>query len=115
MKTSQLKISQWIVLVYGLLLFIGGMIGFAKAHSNSSLVMGTGFSIAIFVSAGLMFKGNKLGNTIAMACSGLLTLFFAYRFFLTGKFMPAGLMCILSLIVLSFLLRLQTSLKSEKS
>lgn len=113
MKISQLKISQWVVLIYGLLILVGGMIGFAKAHSAPSLIMGISFSIVIFLSAWLMFKGNKLGNTIAMVCSGLLTLFFAYRFFLTEKFMPAGLMVILSLIVLSFLLRSQASLKSE--
>ena len=97
--------SKWIVFIYGVLLFVGGMIGFAKVHSVASLVMGTAFSIAIFVATYLMFKGKDIGNTIAIGCSGILMIFFAYRFTLSFKFMPAGLMCLLSIIVLGSLIR----------
>lgn len=93
--------SNWIVMAYGLLVLLGGMIGFATVHSTPSLIMGTIFSVGLIVSSVLMFKGKKNGEISAQLLSAVLAIFFAYRFILTGKMMPAGMMCVLSIIVLT--------------
>ncbi len=94
-----MKVVNWMVFVYGALVLLGGLIGFATAHSLASLIMGVAFATGIITSSLLMFKGKRSGHISALALSGLLSFFFAYRFILTVKFFPAGIMCILSLLV----------------
>ncbi|NIV93163.1 hypothetical protein GWN42_10260 [candidate division KSB1 bacterium] len=88
----------YVVLVYGILVAIGGVMGYAKAKSRPSLIMGSVFGLLILVSSWLLFGGNKMGWNLAFILSVFLTLFFAYRFKVSRKFMPAGLMVVLSLI-----------------
>lgn len=91
------------VFAYGLLLLIGGIIGHFKAGSNASLIMG-GISAVIAIGSSIaMFKKYLFGETVALVLSFILTLFFAYRFYLTLKFMPPGFMGIISLIVFGVL------------
>lgn len=102
-----MNFSSIVVLIYGALLFAGGLIGFLKAHSHASLVMGA-ISALVLIAAGLtMVKNNLLGFWIAIVASILLTLFFGYRFYATQKMMPSGMMAIISFIVVLFLAILQ--------
>lgn len=99
-----MKKTGWIILLYALLVFLGGIFGYVKAGSVASLVMGVGFAAILGISAFSLFNGKKYGFHIGVSATTLLALFFAYRFFLTYKFMPAGLMCLISLAVLAILL-----------
>lgn len=99
-----MKKTGWIVLTYALIVFLGGIFGYVKAGSVPSLVMGVSFAAILGISAFIMSNGKKYGFSIAFAATAILTAFFLYRFLVTYKFMPAGLMCLISVAVLCWLL-----------
>ncbi len=96
--------------LYALLLIMGGMIGYFTAHSLPSLFMGTGFALLIGFCAYGIHKGCIYSTYGAIGLSALLFVFFSYRFWLTSKFFPGGMMAILSF---SLLLLLARSLKNR--
>lgn len=96
--------AAYVVLAYGLLIFIGGMIGFAQAHSNGSLIAGSIFSLLLILSAVMLHRKMVMGYLFSIGLTVLLIAFFGYRFYLTHKMMPAGMMCAISLAVLSTLI-----------
>ena len=98
------RISIFVVVVYAIFVFVGGLIGFLKAQSNASLIMGSIFAILLFLSAGGMWKGMPWSYFGALACASFLLFFFGYRYFQSLRMMPAGLMVLLSIIVLISLL-----------
>jgi uncharacterized membrane protein (UPF0136 family) len=111
-----MKVNAIIVLVYGILLCLGGLMGFIKAGSFISLMMGSLFGIIAIVAAIALFKKNRRGALVALVLSLILDAFFTYRYMLSGNFMPGGLMSILSLIVLlsSATLLRKTKAKAKK-
>lgn len=88
-----------IISLYSILMIAGGFIGHATADSIASLVMGliAGMLLAFFAYG--MFKSSLLSYFLSMGLTALLFCFFIYRFTLTWKFMPAGMMALISLIV----------------
>lgn len=95
-----MKSAGLITLIYGLLLLVGGLMGRLKAASTASLVTGVGFGLlAIVLSIGI-FKRSLFSAYFALILTFLLDAFFTYRLLLTMKFMPSGLMAIISTIVL---------------
>ena len=105
--------SAYTLLIYGFIVSLGGVIGFMQAHSIPSLVMGLVFGALCSFFALFCFKSHVLGLISGAIITGVNTLFFLYRFFLTWNFLPAGLMMIISLIV--FLRMLRTLLKQFKA
>lgn len=91
------------VLVYALLVLLGGIIGYVKAQSAASLMTGVLSSMFLCASAFGMLKGRAVGFFFASLLTILLGSFFAYRLILTHSFMPAGFMCILSIVVIIIL------------
>ena len=85
--------------IYGALTIIGGLIGYLKAGSKASIIAG-GISGLLLLLAGYLVTSGKiqpgfiLGLVIAIALAGR----FAPGFFSSRKFMPAGMMTILSLL-----------------
>lgn len=94
-----MKWKSYTLAAYALLLFIGGMIGFAKAHSLPSLLMGITFTVLLLICAWGMAKNCKWSLFGGRILTWFLTLFFCYRFFISFKMMPAGLMALASLII----------------
>lgn len=92
------------VLIYAAIVILGGVFGYVKANSIPSLVAGVAFGIALGISGYYMLYGKNIAFYAAIGLTAFLGLFFAYRFFLAYQFMPAGLMCLLSVIVLIKLL-----------
>jgi uncharacterized membrane protein (UPF0136 family) len=90
--------------IYGILLLIGGIIGYATAHSLPSLIMGTAFAILMGVFAWGMFKGCNVSRLSVLGLSALLLAFFGYRFIASYKLFPPGVMAILSLALLLYLM-----------
>lgn len=105
-----MKPTGWIVLTYALLVFLGGIFGYIKAGSTASLIMGVIFAVALSTSAFAMFNEKIVGLYLSLGTTAVLAAFFVYRFVLTGNFMPAGLMSILSLAVLAYLFIKKTKL-----
>ena len=85
-----------ILWIYIVLLLVGGLIGFLKAGSKISLITSAGFAIVLScVASGLIQQA-----LVADALLALLLGFFAARFLKGRKFMPAGLMSILTVVAL---------------
>ncbi len=83
---------------FAALTIAGGVMGFVKAGSTASIVAG-GISGVLIIVAALLLKTNLvaglvLGGIVALALAG----WFAPAYFSTHKFMPAGMMAILSVI-----------------
>jgi uncharacterized membrane protein (UPF0136 family) len=98
-----MRAYAYAVLVYGLFILFGGVIGFMKAHSWPSLIMGASFSLPLIGCAFGMLKNNLKAFNCAGVLAFMLMIFFSYRFFLTLKMMPAGMLALISLALLSFL------------
>jgi uncharacterized membrane protein (UPF0136 family) len=94
--------GQVALVVYAVLLAVGGIIGYTKAASRPSLIAGLASALAAIVALGLTFQNTSLGMGLGAAVAALLCLFFGYRFAVkTRKFMPAGMLAVVSLIVLA--------------
>ncbi|HEY9894120.1 MAG TPA: TMEM14 family protein [Candidatus Sericytochromatia bacterium] len=89
----------WLILVYALLVAIGGVIGYVKAKSNQSLISGLGSGVALAIAWYISLQNPTAGLALAAVIALALLIVFALRFRATGKFMPAGLLAILSLIM----------------
>lgn len=85
---------------YSVLLLIGGVAGYLVAGSLASLLMSSIFAILLIGSLFLIRFYPVIGYRTVFSLLGLLSLFFAYRWY-TVKFMPSGLLCILTLTILA--------------
>jgi uncharacterized membrane protein (UPF0136 family) len=93
-----MKFMPWVVIAYAVVILGGGMMGYAKAHSWASIIMGTVSAILLICAAIAMFNKSVLGYFGAMGIAFILSIFFTYRFFQAFKMMPSGLMAVLSIL-----------------
>jgi uncharacterized membrane protein (UPF0136 family) len=83
--------------VYIVLLVIGGLIGFFKAKSKVSLIMSVVFAALLALAArGIIFQTYVVDILLAA-----LLVVFGVRLAKTKKFMPSGMMLILTLVALA--------------
>lgn len=87
--------------IYVVLLVVGGLIGFFKAKSKVSLYMSIGFAAALAVCAINGLLDAKLARSLADVLMVLLLVVFAMRLAKTKKFMPAGMMLIVTIAALA--------------
>ena len=92
--------TKILIAIYGILLFVGGFMGFAKAGSKISLVTGLISGVLTFIGLYVMGQNAALGYKITAVVSALLTIVFIMRFLKTHQFMPSGLLILASVIVL---------------
>jgi uncharacterized membrane protein (UPF0136 family) len=92
-------ITSYAVIIYGILVSLGGLIGYIQAKSKPSLIAG-GASGAIMVACGvLMLQGMVAAMIVALVVALALTVLFLKRFSAKRVFMPAGLMLVLSVLM----------------
>jgi uncharacterized membrane protein (UPF0136 family) len=91
-----------IILIYGLLVLVGGIMGYVKANSMPSLIAGGVSGLVLIGSAIAMWRGfYVIGWWIALIVAALLLARFGYAAAANGfKMMPGGLMIILSVIAI---------------
>lgn len=91
-----------IVIVYALLVMVGGVMGFVRAGSRPSLIAGLLGGLALLTAAWGISQGRGWGLQAALVLILGLLVFFMIRYFRGSPraFMPGGLMSILSLIAL---------------
>lgn len=99
------RVAGWVLLTYAVLVLVGGIMGYVKAQSVASLVFGSISAVLLGISSFLLLQGKQLGFYLGLLLTIVLGAFFAYRFVLSYKFMPAGLMVILSLVTFFALLK----------
>ena len=86
-------------------LAVGGLIGYVKAGSRPSLIAGLLSAVAAFAALGLSIGKSQLAVALGLVLSIVLFILFGYRYAVkTGKFMPSGLLAVVSLIVLGVLI-----------
>ena len=83
--------------VYGALMILGGIMGFVKAHSKASLLSGVGLGLGLLASGYGVSHGAPDSLIVAIVIAALLLVLFAFRYVKTRRFMPAGVLAILSL------------------
>lgn len=86
-----------ILWIYIVLLVVGGLIGFLKAGSKVSIIMSVTFAALLSLCAvGIIFQPYVADIILAA-----LLIVFALRLSKTRKFMPSGLMLVLTLVTLA--------------
>lgn len=89
-----------ILWIYIVLLFLGGLMGFLKAGSKMSLIMASAFAVLLILCNLNIITGPRhIVDFILL----FLLLFFAFRLTKSKKFMPNGLMSVLTLATLVLL------------
>jgi len=87
---------QFVLLVYAVAIAAGGVMGYVSAQSMVSLVNGLIAAVLLLVGLAISFKNPTAGFGLSAVVALALGVFFAYRFFTTGKWMPGGVTMILS-------------------
>jgi uncharacterized membrane protein (UPF0136 family) len=90
-----------LITAFSVLLLVGGIIGFIVAGSQASLFMSSMFAVLLISSLFYMRLNPVYGYRTVFSLLTVLALFFAYRGF-SVKFMPSGMLCILTLVVLTY-------------
>jgi uncharacterized membrane protein (UPF0136 family) len=85
-------------IVFGVLTIAGGVVGYVKADSVASIIVGSITGVLLLVAAFLLPEHRAIGLATAFIISVLLAAQFAPKFLRTGRVMPAGMMSILSVI-----------------
>ena len=86
--------------VYIVLLLVGGLIGFFKAKSKMSLISSSVFAAVLVLTQTGIFKPSVALILVNVLLAVLLVVF-AIRLAKTRKFMPSGLMLVLTLAALA--------------
>ncbi|MEQ9670209.1 TMEM14 family protein [Coleofasciculus sp. G2-EDA-02] len=93
-----LPIITGFVLIYALLVLVGGIIGYVKAKSQKSLISGITSGLGLLVAWWLCRVIPIMGLGLATLISLLLFIVFVIRLFRTRAFMPSGMMMVFSLM-----------------
>ena len=86
---------ETILWIYIVLLVMGGLIGFLKAKSKVSLITSVVFAVVLGICA-----MDYVRIEWAWGILSFLALFFLIRFLKTKKFMPGGMMTLLTFITI---------------
>jgi uncharacterized membrane protein (UPF0136 family) len=86
--------------IYIVLLVAGGLVGFLKAGSKVSLITSTIFAAALVLTLIPGLLGASLASGLANALLAVLLVVFAIRLGKSKKFMPSGLMLVVTLAAL---------------
>lgn len=98
-----------VLALYAFLLGIGGVIGRVRAGSQVSLLAGLISATMVLGCLLLMIPYPALGRNLGMDLALLLGIFFGYRYVSRPKFMPSGLMALVSIGVLIALFVITTT------
>jgi uncharacterized membrane protein (UPF0136 family) len=90
--------------IYAVLLGIGGVMGFLKARSRPSLIAGLVTAAATLLALVVSLASTpNTGFLLGLLIAAVMTVFFLGRWQKTNKFMPSGLLAVLSAVMTSLL------------
>lgn len=97
--------TAWIVLIYGILTAAGGVFAYLSVKSVPSIVAGGASGLLLIFAGYLMMRGSYgAGWWVALVVTLALLARFAAASYTDFKFMPGGMMILLSVIALAALL-----------
>ena len=99
-----MNLPEAAVVIYGALVALGGLMGYLKARSLPSLVLGLLFGVALILSALFAGEGGAVPEALPLWLVLGLTALSLYRLKVTRRFMPAGLLVLLGAVVIVILL-----------
>ena len=91
------QIVTWSIVIYAVVVLLGGVMGYLKAKSKVSLLAGIGSGIGLIISWFIFRQEPLVGLGLATLIALLLVIVFIIRFFRTRSFMPSGLMTVFSI------------------
>lgn len=92
-----------VAIAYGILVGIGGAIGYAQAQSRASLISGSLSGVLLVVAGVMQLQGSEIGLLLALVVTALLVVVFAIRLAKTRRWVPAGLMLMAGIASLAIL------------
>ena len=92
--------ADTVLWIYIVLLLVGGLIGFFKAKSRVSLISSSVFAAVLVLAQTGIFNPTVARNLVNVLLAALLVVF-ALRLAKTRKFMPSGLMLVLTVLTLA--------------
>lgn len=98
-RNKKMSTSQVLTLVYATLVGVGGVIGYAKSKSKKSLISGVVSSLVLYHVSTQLPINPVYASSMGLGVSALLLTVMGIRFGKSGKFFPAGLVSIVSLIM----------------
>lgn len=101
--------TNTLLFIYGILMMVGGAIGYVKAQSMQSLTMGIVSGLVVLAGLWATKFNAVYGYGLITLMAGLLCFIFTKRLLATHAFMPAGMLLILSLI--AFVISMQRIIK----
>lgn len=87
---------QFVLNFYAFFLILGGYIGFKKAKSKASLIMGIVSGLGVFYGVWMMSQESKYAHCVTGTIAALLIVVFGIRLIKTKKVMPAGMLLVFS-------------------
>lgn len=96
-----MKAPGIVIFLFGLLVLVGGIIGYATAGSMASLIAGSAFGLGLLASGMGVSRGKKVGFLFAPLLTLLLIVLLGYRSVETGEFVPSGLIAVLGVVALA--------------
>lgn len=93
-----MEIVPWLILLYALLMIAGGLMAYITARSKASLISGLISGVALVIAWSISMQNLRTGLILAALFAIVLLVVFVIRYIKTNKFMPAGLLALLSLI-----------------
>ena len=92
--------ANTILWVYIVLLLVGGLMGFLKVGSKVSLISSSVFAAVLVLTQTGIFEPTVARDLVNVLLAALLVVF-AIRLAKTKKFMPSGLMLVLTILTLA--------------
>ena len=93
--------ASTVLWIYIILLLAGGLIGFLKAKSKVSLIMSAVFAALLVLTTLRGIFQPAFARDLANVLMALLIVVFAVRLAKTKKFMPSGLMLVVTIAALA--------------
>jgi uncharacterized membrane protein (UPF0136 family) len=97
-------IARYTLLGYGVVLILGGIMGYAKGRSRVSLLTGSISGVVILGAFAWSLQSPTPALWLGAAMAAILAIGMGARFRKSGKFMPAGMIALLSLVALAVML-----------
>lgn len=99
-----MNLGQITLVVFASLIEAGGIVGFQVSRSKPSLIAGLVSGGLLFIAFAITFLSMAVGLWMGVGVSLLLCLVFCLRLAKTRKFMPAGMLLVLSIVASGLLI-----------